>query len=740
VSERYASSHMLHLPGLAVLLLAAAGIAGPVSGRLVAAGGGPPIVGADVVVIGEPTAVRTDAHGRFVWPVAPPLPALVFAVLPDGRVSRPVRLERVDDARELLLTLDAASEMVVVTGAAPAIDVAPAAPATLLTATDLELRHPATPTQAVDAVPGVSTIGEGRSAVPAIRGLARGRTLILVDGTRSITERRAGANAAFLDPAEVRTIDIARGPGSVAYGSDAFGGVIAVRTRGPDTARGTQLQFSGTAGGGVPEQRGDLELTTGFGSAALLAGVRTRRFDDYESPDGTVPNSQWRDHGLRLRWYQAVGASAWSIGWQSDLARNVGHPRSDGDVIRATTPVDDVHRLTMSYLRPSLGPFNGVRFDAVVGRTRQRTDQDRLPTPTRPRQIERTAFSSQDVQARLTADRFLGSTRLHVGADLQRQYGVDALDSVVAYSLAGVIVSDAATVSIESAQRAGAGIFGEASIYPARWLGLSAGLRGDVVRATNAGGYFGDVSVSNGAVAGLGAVTIAPATGLTLVAQVARGFRDPTLSDRFYRGPVGRGFIQGNPELRPETSLQLDLTARYTAGPLRLTAAGYHYRISDLIERYAASNTLFLYRNRGRGELRGAELEAELALPRGFGLAGSVETSRGRDPQDRTPLDDVAPASASMTLRHVAASRLATYVRLEQVDDHNAAGPSEVATQAHTILDAGAKWTIRPQLRLLARAGNLLNARYESSAGPRWVLAPGRQASVSVVVRLPVRQ
>ena len=35
----------------------------------------------------------------------------------------------------------------------------------------------------------------------------------------------------FLDPSVVEGIDVARGPGSVAYGSDALGGVVSVRTR-----------------------------------------------------------------------------------------------------------------------------------------------------------------------------------------------------------------------------------------------------------------------------------------------------------------------------------------------------------------------------------------------------------------------------------------------------------------------------------------------------------------------------
>ena len=82
------------------------------------------------------------------------------------------------------------------------------AAATRLTARDLSLRQPATLSQALDVIPGVSAISEGQGAVPVIRGLARGRTLVLVDGSRAATERRAGANASFLDPGVAQSIDV----------------------------------------------------------------------------------------------------------------------------------------------------------------------------------------------------------------------------------------------------------------------------------------------------------------------------------------------------------------------------------------------------------------------------------------------------------------------------------------------------------------------------------------------------
>ena len=320
------------------------------------------------------------------------------------------------------------------------------------------------------------------------------------------------------------------------------------------------------------------------------------------------------------------------------------------------------------------------------------------------------------------------------GADVQGRYGLEALDTALAYNLAGDVTSETTTVSIESARRTAAGLFAQTDAQLARWARLSGGIRVDAVRNTNEGGFFGDRSVSNAALAGLVAVTLAPTARLTITGQVARGFRDPILSDRFYRGPVGRGFIEGNPDLKPETSLQFDLTARYTAGPVQLAAAGYHYRITDLVERYTVTPTLFRFRNRGRGELRGVEVEAQTTLPRGFALAATAEASQGRDGTDHTPLDDVAPPAVSVTLRYAAGARVASYVRVKAFGSHDAAGPSEVATQSYTMADAGVSWHVTPHLEVRGAMRNLLNEAYQSSAGPRWVWAPGRNGSVTVVV------
>jgi outer membrane receptor protein involved in Fe transport len=720
---------------LTLLLVSIAAPARAFVGHVLDARGRTPIANAEVTAVGHRGSVRTGTDGRFEWDLAIAPPVVFVVILPGGVVSRPMLVTTIDETNGVtLLVRPAVAESVDVTGAAPAVDVSAGASTALIAAADLGLRHPVTVGEMLENVPGVSLISEGQSATPAIRGLARGRTSIMVDGSRASSERRAGANASFVDPAIVERVEVARGPASVAYGSDAMGGVIAVRTRRPDYTRPLQVRFAGTLGGGLPEASGNLDVTAGYGSGGVLAGVRLRDLDSYDSPAGPVPNSGWQDRGARLRWEHATQSAAWSVGWQTDLTRDVGRPRSDVDVVRVTTPSEDSHRLTISYGRRSLAGLDQIRFDGLAGSVSQQTNQDRQPVLNRPRSLEQAGIRSREFQLRATADRSFGRARLQFGTDVDSRRGLESTDTVVSYNLAGAIVGTQATPSIEDANRTNTGVFTQADVAAASRLRLSGGIRGDVVHSTNQGGYFGDREVTHGAVSGSAAATYTVVDSLTVTAQVSRGFREPMLLDRFYRGPVGRGFIEGNPALEPETSLQFDLVTRYDTGRVVFSGALYDYRISDLIERYQAGSNSFLFRNRSAARIRGVELEARAGLPHAFALSLTAQSSRGRDADDGTPLDDIAPPSAGVVMRH-GAGTVSSYMRLTAFASHDAAGPSEVPTPGYWLVDAGAAWLVARQLQIVGTARNLLNDSYYSSAGPRWVYAPGRRLSVTVVAR-----
>ncbi len=63
-------------------------------------------------------------------------------------------------------------------------------------------------------------------------------------------------------------------------------------------------------------------------------------------------------------------------------------------------------------------------------------------------------------------------------------------------------------------------------------------------------------------------------------------------------------------------------------------------------------------------------------------------------------------------------------------------GPTEIRVPGYTLLDAAGGVRVVESVELRISARNLLNERYRASQDARTVAAPGRSASVSVVVRI----
>ncbi|NQW05682.1 MAG: TonB-dependent receptor [Acidobacteria bacterium] len=709
-------------------------------GRLIDKRTGAPIAGAEVLIVGLTGSVRTDADGRFTWQPNPAAPFEVLVILPNGTVSKPTLITSVDWAAVLTITVEPAvnEEVTVTAGVAPSIDAAPGAGMTLLSGRDVALRQPANLMQALEDVPGVSQVSEGQAAVPAVRSMARGRTLILIDGARVTSERRAGPSATFMDPLSVESIDVARGPGSVAYGSDALGGVISVRTRRPVIGSPWQARATGTLGAGIPDQRGGIELSRGYASRAFLLQAHVRSVEDYGGPDAPVLNSGYEDRGVLARVEQRVGTGLLSLGWRSDLSRNIERPRNNSATVRFYYPFENSHRFTAAYERGALGTFDHVKVHGFFGTSKQRTDQDRPATSSRARSIERSDISASDLSLRAIGEKLLGRAKLEVGADINGRFGLEAHDIAIAFDQAGQQTSSTDNLSTESARRIDLGLFLQTSAALAPRVHVAGGLRADVVSSKNTGGYFGTVSVSHQAAAGFAALTVGPFEGFSVTGQVSRGFRDPTLSDRFYRGPTARGFITGNPDLDPESSLQFDLGTRYASGRIRLAAYLYHYRITNLVERYSTSTDFFFFRNRGRAQYRGAELEVQIDLGRGLSAKLSGQVARGRaleDGEDALWLDDVAPRSLAMVIRKQVLTKASVHLRVAAFGADNRPGPSEIPTPGYTVIDVGSGWWVTPHVELRASGRNLLNQAYYASPDSRWVFAPGRSGSVTAVVQ-----
>jgi len=718
---------------LAVLFFVA-GQAVAFEGRLVTKDG-QVLVGARIQVLGGRGTAVADGQGHFRLDPSPHPPFDIIVTRADGVAMRPVRVESLPATGELLLTLDAGrEESVTVLGETADLELPPAAALTLVGKGDLDQRGPLQLTDVLDGVAGANRNGDGLAAVPALRGMSAGRTLILVDEGRVTAERRAGPSATFLDPSSVDEVEVVRGPGSVAYGSDAFGGVIRTRTRLATPGEPLSVRYGLGGGTGNDMRSANLELAGSLAGGGLTVGGSYRELEDYESPNGEVRDSGGTLWSGRAGYQRQAGNGLLRVLWRTDAGRDIGKPSTDSNLTRTTYPEDNSHRLSVGYEQPGPGSWSRLAVSASWDQYQILTRKDVLPTSSKPRQVTDADVFAHDYGLRLEAERPLGAARLVLGLDLSGRFGLRATNDTFDYTTAGALNKRTREVSIDSARRDDYGLFlgltGRAGV-----VDLAGGLRYDRVESDNSGGYFGDRNQSSGDFSGFVAATVTLHPQWSLTGQVARGFREPLLSDRYYRGISGRGFITGNPDLDPETSRQADAALRWSGDGVRVALFGFLYRIEDLIERYKTGNNYF-FRNRGEAELKGVELEGTLDIGASLLVQLALQRHRGEVREDGSALDSVPADGVVLTLRRDPAERWWWLARVSGYARDERKGPTERVVPGYTVVDGGLGYRVSEALELQLMGQNLLDHTYFGSSDEKTILAPGRSLQLMVRGRI----
>ncbi len=664
---------------------------------------GRPVAGAEVSVVGQTGSVRTDADGRFSIKPDPRLPATLIVIDSRGHIYPPVRVE----TRPGEIRLEAAfrETVTVTTGAAPNIEATPAAAPVVVGQEEIEQRKPAHLAEVIAAVPGIALRGEGPPAVPVVRGLAGGRTLLIIDDARIVAERRAGPSATFLDPFILGSVEISRGPGSVAYGSDAFGGVVHMRPRDPVAGR-PQFRYDTWASfGGENARSAAVEASTDVLGGAFLASVHARSADDAEDGDGDpIENSQYRDRGALFRFVRDASWGRLRTGLMTSIARDVGAPTSD--TVQTIYPDE---RATLATFALDLTPkriWSAASLHASLGSYAITTNR------IRPTGVESVTVKARDASIRVSGERSGERSRLVTGADFVTRFNLRAPGS------------------IDDADRYDSGVFVSYDTRASDLLQLAAGLRADYITSHNRGGFFGDRSRSDLPLSGHAAATAGPFRDVTATLQIASGFREPVLSDRYFRGISGRGFITGNPELEPERSTQLDAALRWSGTRSTMAVFGYHYRIRNLVERFRSGNDFF-FRNRGEAEIRGLEAEYATRLPRDFELQVGAAIARGEDAGSGAALDDIAGPTIHVSLRW-AVERASSFVTISAFGRDERPGPVEVERPGYVSVDAGIGWRVLPVLEIRFVVRNLTDAQHFGSPDAVAAFAPGRSVMIGI--------
>ena len=570
--------------------------------------------------------------------------------------------------------------------------------------------------------PGVHFIGKGGSTVtPSIRGLARRRILLLVDGARITSDRSAGASAQFFPPELAGQVEIMRSASSVLYGSDAIGGVIQViaAPAGDSEAGVAALNFSGHS---ADEKRnGGFSLRGKAGDFSLLAALQVSHAGDYASGSGIVLNSGYSYFTGRLAVDYETAERGIRLSFLGSAGRDIGKPdRANDRDVSSFYPAENTRLLNLSYREDGVVANGSLNFSFFVNAG----DYELRKIKQAQRQLEVSRNNACDFGWRAFLKKKLPNRlSFQAGVDYYGRVGVDMENETWRQG----VLSDS-SVPLADGRRSDVGVYSTlAWTAPAGFELLAGGRLGAFSRSAVSAGVL--QKSSSLAPAFFLGVTRKIAKTLTLFANAGTAFRLPSLSESFYTGITGRSSIIANPALEPEKSLNLEAGIKIQRRDVFVGAYVFRYAIRGMIEKFPVADSAYTYGNIERGCLSGLELEFQCFPLKKLEIFGNGFYYHGSG--NGGALNDVPSARISLGTK-LWLGRLWGEVDWLAAAALRRPGPAEVAVDAYHVVDLKAGCYFSDRVFLFAKVANLFNRAYYANGDPDIPLARGIDLAVGL--------
>jgi outer membrane receptor protein involved in Fe transport len=637
---------------LSVLILFA-GINAQTSGSLnlvVKDVNGAMIPGATLVVTGQNGFIRnfaTDAAGiaRFEN-----MPAGDYRIRVEAK-GFPVELRTITvgdkTAVEIALPLGTITENVTVTATRTQVTSDETAiPVSIVGREEIERKAVNSIGDVFRTLPGTSTVNEGAFQVrPRIRGLDSNRVLVLVDGERLNNSRtstaQSGVELGLVETSQVESIEVARGSGSVLYGTDALGGTINIITRDTPPRRDERFRFGAVLNtfysSNENGRRGSLAVNGSGKYFAFRVAQSLERFDNYFTGK---PNSQF------LSELRAPGVD-FGISDDGEALNSQSHAGNSQGTIRFF--LNDTNSLRFNYERrrgadigsPGLvGVFNAFfpfnnrdkfngRYDAVAltqnlqrlslrgfYQTQYRNFTNILTVPPAPpffpglyqfsETVTDTGTKGLDLQTDWTFGR---RNSLTAGASFFRDENKDRRLLISASTPTSANRSIRTSKSVPDASLENVAAFAQnefrvsnrfrfvggiridnfkTAAHPTLGFSLPA-LTANQIQDLQIGTLASGLNASDTSVTGDIGGIVHLTQDISLSARVGKSFRTPNIFELFFTGSGSvSGFLVGNPTLRPETGTNFDASLKVRRSRFVGSATYFRNSYKDFLNTVAA--------------------------------------------------------------------------------------------------------------------------------------------------------
>jgi outer membrane cobalamin receptor len=574
--------------------------------------------------------------------------------------------------------------------------------------------------------PGVHFIGSGGfSVTPTIRGLARRRVLMLVDGARITSDRRAGVSAELIPPELAERIEVVRSSSSVLYGSDAIGGVINILTR---PGRETNKPELGKNGLNLNLNPVNRRINTGItfqqdpGEWHLYSGFQYTRAGDYSAPGEKIVHSGYTSYSGLLDISYKNEKREFYLGYIGGVGTDVGKPDRENDPGKYTVvPLETDHFIRLGLSEKKLVKNGTLDFSLFLNPFIYR--------------LEKIDLSEEKLEHADTGGVNLGlksTLKKSFSGVLACQFGLEWFSRQNVRMKNELHIGDgiATSTPMDNGTRNDYSLFFAFDYSGLRSLEIDGGIRCTFfsikadVEEKNMEKNTGSYSFFLGATKKIG-------SSLSLFCTLGRAFRFPSLGESFYTGLTGRRYVVGNPFLKPESSFSIDAGLKMAAKRLSLGFYLFAYHIDHMIERYRNEENIYTYDNINRGRILGGEVEVWYSPATAIDFFGHYFYYHGRSDTNDGAMNDV-PAPRLMLGGKIFRDRLwleASFIHSFKKTDP---GPAEVENNPYNVLTIKGGYYFTSTFYIYLKLANILNESYYPNPDPDIPYAQGFNVSAGI--------
>jgi hemoglobin/transferrin/lactoferrin receptor protein len=501
-------------------------------------------------------------------------------------------------------------------------------PVSLSVINQLELDRSTSPTLAelMRDVPGVQVTDSGQPGLGRVRvrGEESRRTAILIN-SQEVTDHHEVGTPLTLNPAMVERIEVIRGSGAVLYGSRALSGVVNFFTR-----KGGSEPIQATLSGGVDT------ATSGYNTFASVYGNvegfgyrvawSDSDYDERATPEGDMPNTTFENESLYLYAGKSFGEHRLEYTFED-------YESSSGifveEEVKSTFPLTDFYLDAPQRDREKHGVFynwdtdNSWLKSVEANAYRQVSDRHFYS-------FVQTVWYERDINTigELTTDgallqlnlQTLGNHQLIAGLqylndEVDQDRHVDTRSWIPPIASTGIeVIQDKASIETWA-------WFAQDQWQVSDRLALTAGVRqyyveGDLDYTDRESLSTGSLGDDREMIGSLGLVW-EQSEDVRLRASVSQGYVYPSLMQLATGAYAGSSFVNPDPELSPETSVNYELGMRLQRGGLVVDATAFYTESKDYIhhqpceaEDNCPGRRDRIYLNIGESQAHGVELYA----------------------------------------------------------------------------------------------------------------------------------